>query len=360
MEASRPRYPPEMEAVRRQREARAKPPVYELTVEDARRLEHEEMLETAGTPEPVARVEDLAYEGPGGALPARLYAPASEPGAAPARLYAPASEPGGAPPARLYAPASEPGGAPPARLYAPASDRPGVLVYFHGGGWVLSELHAYDAVARSLVNAAEIAVMLCGYRLAPEHPFPAAVEDAEAAVRWTAANAERLGVDGGRLAVGGDSAGGNLAAVVAQRLRDAGGPPLAFQLLVYPVIQHGADTPSWRESVDPMFLHPRAMSWYWDHYLSDPEAGLDPRASPLAAARFDGLPPALVIVAEHDPLRDEGEEYARRMSAAGVPVELTRYDGVVHGFFTMTAELSAAREAHAHAARALRTALGAG
>jgi acetyl esterase len=316
MEASRPRYPPEMEAVRRERAARAQPPVYDLTVEEARRQQHEEMLEAAGTPEPVARVEDLTYEGPGGTLPARLY--------------------------------------------APANDRPPLLVYFHGGGFVLSELHAYDAVARSLVNAADTAVLLCGYRLAPEHPFPAAVEDAEAAVRWAAANSDRLGVDGGRLAVAGDSAGGNLAAVVAHRLRDSAGPPLAFQLLIYPVIQHGADTPSWRESVDALFLHPRAMSWYWDHYLPGPEHGRDPRASPLAAERFDGLPPALVIIAEHDPLRDEGEEYARRMAAAGVPVELTRYDGVVHGFFKMTAELTAAREAHAHAASALRRAFGAG
>jgi acetyl esterase/lipase len=176
-------------------------------------------------------------------------------------------------------------------------------------------------------------------------------------VRWAAANAQRLGVDGRRLAVGGDSAGGNLAAVVTQRLRDGGGPPLAFQLLIYPVTAHGADTRSAREVLDTAFLTSRSMAWYWNHYLPGPEHGRDPRASPLLAERFDGLPPALVITAEHDPLLDEGEEYARRLAAAGVPVRLSRYDGLVHGFFTMTRELAAARAAQAEAAAALRAAL---
>jgi acetyl esterase len=176
-------------------------------------------------------------------------------------------------------------------------------------------------------------------------------------VRWAAASAEELGVDGTPPAVGGDSAGGNLAAVVAQRLRDSGGPALAFQLLIYPVTRHGADTRSSREVVDTAFLTRRSMTWYWDRYLPAPEDGLDPRASPLLAERFEGLPPALVITAEHDPLLDEGEEYARRLADAGVPVKLTRYEGMVHGFFTMTRELTGARDAQAEAAAALRNAL---
>jgi acetyl esterase len=232
-----------------------------------------------------------------------------------------------------------------------------VLVYFFGGGWVLGQIETADAIARSLVNRADIAVLVPGYRLAPEHRFPAAVEDAEAAVRWAAASADRLGIDGERIAVGGDSAGGNLAAAVTHLLRDGTGPRLAFQLLVYPVTQHLADTPSARAADDPVFFNARSVRWYWEHYLRSPEDGRDPRASPLLAGRFDTLPPALVITAEHDPLRDEGERYAEKLAAAGVPVRLSRYDGMVHGFFAMTRQLSGAREAHAEAAAALNEVL---
>jgi acetyl esterase len=308
-----PAYPEEVAAVRRERSAQGRPPVFELSVEEARRLDLEEIQDEAGPVEPVARVEELEYEGP--AEPLR------------------------------------------ARLYAPEAQRPPLFVYFHGGGWVLGELDLVDGIARALANAAGIAVLSCEYRRPPEHPFPAAVEDAEAAVRWGAANAEELGVDGGRLAVGGDSAGGNLAAVVTQRLRDSGGPALAFQLLIYPVTQHGADTRSSRAVVDTVFLTTRSMTWYWDHYLPDPDLGRDPRASPLLAESFEGLPPALVITAEHDPLLDEGEQYARRLADAGVAVKLSRYAGMPHGFFRMTGELSAARDAQAESAAALRNAL---
>ena len=176
-------------------------------------------------------------------------------------------------------------------------------------------------------------------------------------MRWAAANADRLGADADRLAVGGDSAGGNLAAVVAQRLRDEGGPRLALQLLIYPVIEHGGDTRSGREVTDPVFLTTRSMDWYWIHYLDDRDDGRDPRASPIHAESLEGLAPAFVLTAQHDPLLDEGEDYARQLEAAGVPVELSRYDGMPHGFFTMTGELSGAREAVAEAAAALRAAL---
>jgi acetyl esterase len=294
-------------AVRRKRAERGWPPVYELSVEEARDYDRRGVLEDAGPREPVARVEELEYEGAAGPLPARLY--------------------------------------------APDGAGPGLLVYYHGGGWVLGMLDSVDAACRMLANAAETAVLSCEYRRAPEHPFPAPVEDAEAAVRWAAANAEVLGLDASRLAVGGDSAGGNLAAVVAHSLRDT----IAFQLLVYPVIEHGAAYPSVREVTDPAFLTKRSMDWYWAHYLGDRD-GRDPRASPIHAERLDGLAPALVITAEHDPLLDEGEEYARRLKDAGVPVTLSRYDGMPHGFFSMTADLAGARAAIAESAAALRAA----
>jgi acetyl esterase len=311
-------YPDDVLAVRRKRVARGWPPVYELTVAEARDYDHRGVLEDAGPREPVARVEELEYEGAAGPLPARLY--------------------------------------------APEGAGPGLLVYYHGGGWVLGELDSVDSACRLLANTAEVAVLSCDYRMAPEHPFPAAVEDAVAAVRWAAANAEPLGIDASRLAVGGDSAGGNLAAVVAQRLRDdPRGPELALQLLVYPVTEHEADRPSVREVTDPAFLTKRSMDWYWGHYLGGrPGAGRDPGASPLHAERLDGLAPALVITAEHDPLLDEGEEYARRLADAGVEMTLSRYDGMPHGFFSMTAELAGARAAVAESAAALRAALALG
>jgi acetyl esterase len=307
-----PTYPREVEAVRRERMATGARPLYELSVEEAREADLAAICAETAPPTPLARVEDLSFEGAAGPLPARLYAPARR--------------------------------------------RPPMLVYFFGGGWVVGQIGTADTIARSLANAAEIAVLVPGYRLAPEHRFPAAVEDAEAAVRWAAANADDLGLDGRRVAVGGDSAGGNLAAAVTHLIRDEEAPRLAFQLLVYPVTQYRADTPSARAVDDPVFFNPRSVRWYWEHYLPSPEHGRDPRASPLLAERFDGLPPALVITAEHDPIRDEGERYAEKLAAASVPVQLSRYDGMVHGFFAMTRRLTRAREAHTEAASALRAA----
>jgi acetyl esterase len=225
------------------------------------------------------------------------------------------------------------------------------LVYFFGGGWVTGGLDDVEPSCRRLANAARCAVAAVGYRLAPEHPFPAALEDCLAATRWLAEHANDLGLDPHRLAVGGASAGGNLAALVCLLARDNGGPQLSSQLLVYPVTDYVADTPSMRECSDRYFLDARSLEWFWSLYLRD-SADAD-TAAPLRARDLGGLPPALVITAEHDPLRDEGERYAERLREAGVYADVERYDGMVHGFFSMS-RLPDSRAAVARAAAALR------
>jgi acetyl esterase len=231
-----------------------------------------------------------------------------------------------------------------------------VLVYFFGGGWVLGSLEAADAVCRRLANAAACAVVSVGYRRAPEHPFPAGLEDCYAAIRWVAEHGADHGLDGGRLAVGGVSSGGNLAAAVAQLARKRGGPALLFQLLVYPPLDHRAATASMRMPLPLPFFSAEDVRWCWRHYLADERDGLNPLASPLRADDLGGLPPALVITAEFDPLRDEAELYAARLRDADVPTQLVRFDGVVHGFFSLSDLLDAAGEAQALAAAALRNA----
>jgi acetyl esterase len=243
----------------------------------------------------------------------------------------------------------------PVRIYRPAPGRLPVLAYFFGGGWTLGSIDTSDGICRSLANDAGCMVVTVGYRLAPEHPFPAAVHDCYATVRWLAEDGEQIGADPGRLAVGGDSAGGNLAAAVTLLARDRGGPGLAGQLLVYPNTDYRADTASLRENVDPYLFNRTSVDWYWGHYLTSPADGDNPLASPLRAADLAGLPPALVITAEYDPLRDEGERYAQRLAAAGVPVTLSRYDGMIHGFFAMAGALDAGGAAIKEAAGALRT-----
>ena len=229
-----------------------------------------------------------------------------------------------------------PGGDIPVRIYTPNGTAPfPLLVYFHGGGWVLGGLDTHDGVCRALANGAGCVVVSVDYRLAPEHRYPAAAEDCHAATKWAAANAAELGADARRLAVGGDSAGGNLAAVVPQMARDRGGPAIVFQLLIYPATDAASDAPSQRENADGYLLTHGDMLWFWGHYLGDAARGAEPYASPLRADRLAGLPPALVITAEFDPLRDEGETYAKRLEEAGVPARLTRYDGMIHGFFGM-------------------------
>lgn len=255
-----------------------------------------------------------------------------------------------------------PGPAGPVRLRLTAPADPGplpALVYFHGGGFVVGSLNSHDNLCRTLTNAAGVAVVSVDYRLAPEHPFPAAVEDATAAVAWLAdpANAAALGLDPARLAVGGDSAGGNLAAVVARRARDRGGPRLALQVLLYPVVDCDLDTPSYRENAAGYMLTRDAMAWYWSQYVPDPARRSDPDAAPLRADDLAGLPPALVVTAGYDVLRDEAEAYARRLAAAGVPVRLARHPGMIHGFLRRHALFDAGRAALAEVAAALRDAL---
>jgi acetyl esterase len=241
-----------------------------------------------------------------------------------------------------------------ARFYVPdiASPAP-ALVYFHGGGWVCGGLEYVDAPLRSIANRAACAIVSVDYRLAPEHPYPAATEDAYAATSWVAEHAASLGFDSGRLAVGGDSAGGNLATVVALMARDRGEPPLAFQVLVYPVTNHDFTTSSYEDNAEGYLLTRDSMKWYWSHYLGELGSGADPYASPLRASVKD-VPPALVLTAEHDPLRDEGEAYARHLQAAGVSASLRCYEGLVHGFFRMGGAVAGARRALDDIAEALR------
>ena len=204
------------------------------------------------------------------------------------------------------------------RIYAPDAAAPlPVLVYFHGGGWVLGNLDTSDAQCRSLTNAIGCVTVSVDYRLAPEARFPAAVEDCYAATRWVADNASELGCDSKRVAVGGTSAGANLAAVVPLMARDRGHPSLAYQVLVYPITDGSMDTSSYRENAEGYFLTAGAMAWFWKHYINDDRDRSHPYAAPLNAADLSGLPPALVITAEYDPLRDEGEAYARENARGG-------------------------------------------
>jgi acetyl esterase/lipase len=232
------------------------------------------------------------------------------------------------------------------RAYSPGGPSPlPVLVYYHGGGWVIGDLYTHDGLCRSLTNAARCAVVSVDYRLAPESKYPAPAEDSYAALRWVVANAARLGLDPRRVAVGGDSAGGNLATVVSLMARERGGPALVHQILIYPVTDHDLNTRSYVENATGYVLTREGMRWFWNHYLARESQGREPYASPLRAPSLAGLPSALVITAEHDPLRDEGEAYADRLRDAGVPVTVTRYDGMFHGFVRMTRILDKARTA---------------
>ena len=249
----------------------------------------------------------------------------------------------------------------PARIYTPEGGGPfPVLVYFHGGGWVVGNIQSHDPTCRALANAAGCIVVSVDYRLAPEHKFPTAAEDAYAATRWVAENARAIGGDPERIAVGGDSAGGNLAAAVCLMARDRGGPALVYQLLIYPVTDYNFTTASYRENGEGYLLTTKDMVWFWRHYLRDERDGGHPYASPLRAEDLSRLPPALVITAEYDPLRDEGEAYAERLRAAGVPAVCSRYDGVFHGFFAMPTMLDKAKQAIQEAGDALRAAVATG
>jgi acetyl esterase len=302
---------PQVQAMRERSVQAGAAPLYTLSLEAARAADLAAIQAASGGGEPVHSVVDRTIAGPGGELPVRVYRP-DVPGPLP------------------------------------------VLVYFFGGGWTLGSVETSDAVCRSLTNATGAIVVAPGYRLAPEHKFPAAVRDCHATVDWIAAHPATIGADATRIAVGGDSAGGNLAAAVTLLARAHGGPDLAAQLLVYPNTDYLSDTRSLHENTDPYLFNRTSVDWYWGHYLGDPADGRDPLASPLRAPQLSGLPPALVVTAQYDPLRDQAEAYARRLERAGVPVRCSRYDGMVHGFFCMSGELDAGRRALAEAAAFLR------
>ncbi len=254
-----------------------------------------------------------------------------------------------------------PGGKIPLRIYTPSSppehgDLYPVFVYFHGGGWVIGDLDTSDSACRDVCNLANCVVVSVDYRLAPEHRYPAAADDCYAATCWVAEHATELGTDDSRLAVGGDSAGANLAAVVSQMSRDKAAPAIAFQLLIYPVTDAASDTLSYQENAEGYLLTAASMDWFWTHYIPEPENRFEPYASPARADDLSGLPPALVLTAEFDPLRDEGEAYAELLRQAGVSVEHVRYDGLIHGFFHMSRMLPSARPGMEKACAALKQA----
>jgi len=289
------------------------PALAEMSPEDARVMYKN--MAVFDEPEEVTRVDDRLVPGLGGDIPVRVYTPHD----------------------------------------AIGGDAP-LLLWLHGGGWVIGDLDTADATARALANRSGAVVVSVDYRLAPEHRAPAALDDALTVLAWSVENGELLGIDAGRVAVGGDSAGGNLAASLCLRVRDEFGPDIDFQLLVYPVVDCTLSQPSMEENAEGYFLTKDAMAWFVDHYLGDVDPK-DPSVSPLLAESLADLPPALVITAEYDPLRDEGEAYADALRDAGVAVEAVRYDGQIHGFVGLAALLDDGRHALDRAGAALRTAL---
>jgi acetyl esterase len=228
----------------------------------------------------------------------------------------------------------------------------------HGGGWVFGTIGSVDRNCRVFANTANCVVINVDYRLAPEHKFPAAADDSYAVLRYVASHAEEFGIDAQRIAIGGDSAGGNLAAVACLMARDRGGPQPVFQLLVYPVVDYDDDSPSMTEN-DGYLLNRGVMRYFWNHYTASAEEARNPYASPIQAKTLEGLPPAFVITAECDPLRDQGDAYARRLAAAGVPTTSKCYAGAIHVFFQMGAVIDSGKEAVADATAALRKAFAA-
>jgi acetyl esterase len=247
-----------------------------------------------------------------------------------------------------------------ARSYSPVAsggDALPTLVFFHGGGWVIGNIDTHDGLCRMIANGSGCRVISVEYRLSPESKFPGPVEDAVGAVEWIEKNASQLGVDANRLAVGGDSAGGDLAAVVAQVAKAKGGPKLAYQMLLFPVTQIGDETTSLREYAEGYFLERRTLDWFYGHYLPTDADRKDPRISPLAAKDVSGLPPAYIMLAGFDPLHDEGLAYAEKLRGAGVSVAVADYPDMVHDFIYLQAVLPQAAEALNTAAKALKAAL---
>jgi acetyl esterase len=304
---------PQARAFLDQLAAMGAPPLTEATPEQARAA-MSAMAAIGGEPEEKAATEDRAIPGPSGDIPVRIYRPGGE-----------------------------------ARLPA--------IVFFHGGGFVIGDIGTHDGMCHQLATRVPAVVVSVDYRLAPEHRFPAAVDDCFAATEWVSAHAGELGADARRLAVAGDSAGGNLSAVVALRARDSDEPSIAFQLLVYPATDMTRSAASHRENGEGYLLTTELIDWFMAHYFG-PAGDLRHRdASPLFVEDLSGLPPALVITAEFDPLRDEGEAYADRLRQAGVNARASRYDGMIHGFFGMDAVFDASKKAIDEAVAALQDAL---
>jgi acetyl esterase len=289
---------PELASVIEAFRAEGLPPWHALSVESARQLEDE--LFSAGTGPELQTVRDLRIDGPGGELPLRAY--------------------------------------------RPRADDPPTLVFFHGGGWVLGTLDSADDICRELAARSGSLVVSVDYRLAPEHPFPAAVDDAYAALEWAARYADDLGGDRERLGVAGTSAGGNLAAATARRSRDEE-PDLSGQFLCYPIVDPVMDTDSYREHADSPLLSRADMDWFWDRYLRSPVDREHPSANLTAARELDGLAPATVLTAGFDVLRDEGAAHAAALSSAGVPTDHDHYPTLAHGYLSLTDDVSAADDA---------------
>ena len=300
-------------------ESRGIPPTHTLSPADARNFYRERRSITQPAPPGVALVRDLKAAGPQGTIALRLYRPAGSDTAA----------------------------------VLP------VLVYFHGGGWVIGDLETHDTLCRELANGSGCAVVAVDYRLAPEHAFPAAVDDALAATHWVHAHSAELQLDPSRLAVGGDSAGGNLAAVVAIAARDSGNLPIAFQLLIYPATDQQGTAPSHTANGSGYLLTRDTIQYFVGHYLPEPEMLRDWRASPLLHTNHAGLPPALVLTAGYDPLRDEGAAYAERLTNAGNRASYVCFERQIHGFITMGRVLDEAHTAVALCAAELKRALSA-
>ena len=298
---------PQAKAVLDRMEAMGLPPRHEQTPEFAR-------SNSATPPDPgpqVAKVEDRDVPGPAGGVPVRIYTPEGS-GPFP------------------------------------------ILVWYHGGGWVVGSRDSVDGTCRRMCVGTGAVVVSVDYRLAPEHKFPAAADDCYAATVWAANNAASLNADATRLAVGGESAGGNLAAVVPLMARDRGGPAIVHQVMVYPVTERNFSTESYSSNADGYGLTHLGMAWYWDHYMAQESDAENPYAAPMKATDLSGLPPALVITAEYDPLRDEGEAYAARLQAAGVPTVCTRYDGQIHLFYALPDLIDDGAKAVAQACDALK------
>ncbi len=241
------------------------------------------------------------------------------------------------------------------RVYKPAASTAATIVYYHGGGWVLMGIEDYDALGRLLAQDSGCTVVMVNYRLAPEHPFPAARDDAWQALRWADGNRTLLtGRADSALIVAGDSAGANLAALMAQRATRLKQPGLAMQVLVYPVTQPNLDTPAYLDPSNAGFLSREDMQWFWDHYVPDASARWSPEVSPLLADRVDDLPPTVMVTAEHDVLRAESEQYAERLRAAGVPLHIRNFEGQMHGFFSMPQVLPASDRARRFVSEAIR------